>query len=248
MSCCTCEHRGGGAGVMVATRAGRAGVHGLGAAARLLLVAELQGAALGRGQHLGGVDEAQGCCLAGGGEACREGVARQVVELVDVDAVALVVHDVEEEALRLEIGPEVGRPRLLVAQAVDEGRHETQPRVGVLEIVGELDPVGWVFDELPEDGLTHALVRPLGEGSRLLGLALCCELPPVLVDELLEHVAERPVPDIVHESRQLHAQDVFVIDAQLRLAGSQVHGRHACQVSHSYRVLLASVVGRRKDI
>ena len=30
---------GGGAGVMVATRAGRAGVHGLGAAARLLLVA-----------------------------------------------------------------------------------------------------------------------------------------------------------------------------------------------------------------
>ena len=57
-------------------------------------------------------DEEQGGCLAGGVEACREGVARQVVELVDVDAVALVVHDVEEEALRLEIGPEVGRPRL----------------------------------------------------------------------------------------------------------------------------------------
>ena len=70
----------------------------------------------------------------------------------------------------------------------------------------------------------------------------------MLVDELLEHVAERPVPDVVHESRQLHAQDVFVIDAQLRLAGSQVRGRLACKVSDSYRVLLASVVGRRVDI
>ena len=71
----------------------------------------------------------------------------------------------------------------------------------------------------------------------------------MLGNELLEHVAERPVPDVVHGSRQFHAQDVFVIDAQLRLAGSQVRGRHACKVSDdSYRVLLASVVGRRVDI
>ena len=51
--------------------------------------------------------------------------AHQVVELVYVDAVTLVADDVEQEALVLA-APNVGRPRLVVAEPLDEEQHEVE--------------------------------------------------------------------------------------------------------------------------
>ena len=63
------------------------------------------------------------------GEGERWGAARleahQVVELVYVDAVTLVADDVEQEALVLA-APHVGRPRLVVAEPLNEEQHEVE--------------------------------------------------------------------------------------------------------------------------
>ena len=68
------------------------------------------------------------------------------------------------------------------------------------------------------------------------------------VHEVLEHVREGPVADVVHQPRQLHALDVVLADAQLGLVVAQVRHRHAGQVAHADRVFLAAVVGRWVDV
>jgi len=80
----------------------------------------------GRGRERAG-EGGRGRGRAGEGERWRAArlEAHQVVELVDVDAVALVADDVEQEALILA-APNVGRPSVLVVEPLDEQQHEVE--------------------------------------------------------------------------------------------------------------------------
>jgi hypothetical protein len=80
----------------------------------------------GRGRERVG-EGGRGRGRAGEGERWRAArlEAHQVVELVDVDAVALVADDVEQEALILA-APNVGRPSVLVVEPLDEQQHEVE--------------------------------------------------------------------------------------------------------------------------
>lgn len=68
------------------------------------------------------------------------------------------------------------------------------------------------------------------------------------VHEVLEHVREGPVADVVHQPRQLDAELVVVVDAEVVLLLAQVLHHHPGQVAHADRVLLARVRGRRVDV
>ena len=65
------------------------------------------------------------------------------------------------------------------------------------------------------------------------------------MEEALEHVREGAVPEVVHEPREHHAEDVVVGDPELRLLLAQVAHLHPREVRDTDRVLLPRV-GRRR--
>jgi hypothetical protein len=67
----------------------------------------------------------------------------------------------------------------------------------------------------------------------LLGLQVIAQV----VLELLVHVRERPVADVVQQSGQLDAQHILGGDVELRLLRFQVGNEAAGQVRHAHRVL-----------
>ena len=152
-----------------------------------------------------------------------ERVPREVVELVDVEAGAARVHEVDEEALGL--GPAArGREWLVRVQAANEDTHERDVGGEGRRKVAH----GVVGEDTVQESNAHGLVRP------------------AVADELFKEVGEGAVAEVVHESGDLDAEHVVVVDAG-RVEPLQVARGDTAQVRDAERVFSAGVRRRRVD-
>mmetsp|Transcript_16571 Transcript_16571/g.54100 ORF Transcript_16571/g.54100 Transcript_16571/m.54100 type:complete len:249 (-) Transcript_16571:251-997(-) len=160
-------------------------------------------------------------------------IAHEVVELVHVERVSLIGHHLGEEAC-LFAAPDVRWP--LVAR-----RDPLHEELDKLDVLWEHEPVLLKDGRQPlrdaideRDG--RLFVRPLPRGRAWA----------VLPHKSLERVAERAMPNVVDEARNLDTKHVTFGNPQLGLIGRQVSHEQAGQVSDAERVLKACVQGGRK--
>ena len=154
-----------------------------------------------------------------------QGVALQVVELVDVDAVPDRVHDLEQEALP-PVAPRLGRDGALrVETPHDRADRVEQPPEPGRPSGGRDQRMVVRLEDVLDDADGHVLVRPLGTR---------------LVHEGLEEVRERAVPDVVQQAGELEAEDVVVVHA-VWVARAQVPTDGRRKVRDADRVLAPRV-------
>ena len=151
------------------------------------------------------------------------------VALVDVDAVPVVAHDLVEKGLvraPADPGPALGR---LLDVAEDELLDEVDVR-RVEAVVREDRVEEAVFlDDAREHGRARVLVAPVEARPR----------PPH--EGAVVGVAQGPVAQVVAQARELDAQHVPRVDAQLRLIPREALDELAAQETHADAVREALV-------
>mmetsp|Transcript_25916 Transcript_25916/g.60647 ORF Transcript_25916/g.60647 Transcript_25916/m.60647 type:complete len:278 (-) Transcript_25916:47-880(-) len=162
-------------------------------------------------------------------------VTRKIVELVDVDSVAVIAHDVVKEVLpvpTLPLEPQRRVRRIAQHQLLDE----VHVRVWIEPVLDELLFEVVNSDQVVEHRDRRMLVRP-AVALRADGL-----------DEFrIEEVRQRPVAEVVDEAGQMDAKNVGVGDRQRVLHAELVY-EVPCEVRHSERVLEAAPSAPRKNV
>ena len=192
--------------------------------------------ALGRAHHPREEHEAVRIEAAGDAELPR--IAHEIVELVDVDPAALVRDDLRQPVL---VGVAARRRRrraaragLVVDHLLDE-RDVARRQARLLERAHQVV----LLDEVVEQPRREALVAR--RRAQALGA-------PGVGEEVLEHVGAGSVAEVVAQPRELHAEDVAVVDAELRLLLAQPARELAAEVRRADGVLEAVVRGARVGV